>query len=89
MAWTTKKKSYMACVTQRFCRSMCVVKKAGRSDRDTTCPNEGEVRETVVGHPRREKKNRSSGWGLLVIAGYSLFFFLSDTSGVTRIRPGV
>jgi len=43
-----KKKHYMACVTQRYCRSLCVVKKAGRSDRDNTWPNQGEVRETVV-----------------------------------------
>lgn len=86
MAWTErKKKHYMACVTQRFCRSLCVVKKAGRSDRDTTCPNLEEVRETVVGDPRREKKNRSSGWGLLVIAGYSLFFFFPDTSSVLLV----
>lgn len=87
MTWLgLKKKTLHGFVTERFCRSLCVVKKGARSDRVTTCPNQKEVLRDSGGSPKKEKKNRSSGGGgLLVIAGYSLFRHVLVF--VTRIRP--
>ena len=61
MPWLGLKKNLHGFVTQRYCRSLRVVKKRARSDRDSMCQNLVEVCETVMGHPRKRRRTGLQG----------------------------